>query len=193
MSRAGRKRKPGRRTKSGQLSRAGRQKYDYGCEGVQRRAAAFGSLSHEAFDAIGRAYATRLLGDEEIARTRLTTARGAFKDYWAVYGSQMPKEGPLARFFASNGGYENDDNDERREGRVNRMRDVTDAAGMGKRIPFDELVLDWNIDTGPAWLDRLIVSDKDDGSDLVVSDKDDGSDLDKARLQWAIEILDELG
>ena len=147
------KRKTGKRTKSGRLSRAGQTpKFDHGTE---RTAEKFSRYGTDGADAIGRAYVSGLLGKGQDAKTLLDTARAIFRAYWAWY-----EVGPIRCTLADRKSGAAVDNDHDREARqeewLNRMLSYAGKQGFNKRTWFDELVIDQNPDCGPAWLDAIL-------------------------------------
>ena len=75
---AGRKRKPGARTKAGRLVQA----IDRGTERTQAMQALYGP---DGCDAIGRAYRAGLLGEGSEAKAMLDLARAIAGAYWIAY------------------------------------------------------------------------------------------------------------
>ena len=146
----GRKRKNGKRTKSGRLSRAGQTRLVKGSERAQAMQALYGQ---DGCDAIGRAYRTGLLGQGSDAKAMMDTARKIAKAYWAAYevggyfnpladresGSTCPVEPEIAR---------------RREEWLSACLATVNRLGRTERRFFDALVIDVHPDSGPAWLDR---------------------------------------
>lgn len=86
MAKRGRKAKQGERYPGGRL----RQAWDYGCDGVQRRRAAYQTAANDAgkvvadqtFDAIGRAWSAGLL---DLPGRDATAMRDAGRDVAALY------------------------------------------------------------------------------------------------------------
>ena len=170
----GYKRKTGKRTKSGRLSRAGVPaiKVDRGNERVQAMRELYGD-NHS--DAIGRAFERGLLGGGTEAKAMLDTARLIHRAYWARYAN-----GPIRCALADRSGaaIENDAERERRQEEWLRgMLKIAGRGGHTARVLFDQLVVDINPDCGPAWLDRLIARD--------------GNGEDWGRLATALEALAE--
>jgi len=171
MGRVGRKRKAGKRTKSGALARVPMR--DMGCEGVQRRRALYaapaimakdasGKLQQvrpadgsQTFDAIGRAWSAGLLGYR--ADELRDGARKIAAQYWRHYGFNTPDS--LARFQPA---YASDilesGLDAIIEGALNAGLDAVRARGHSVRRAFDQLVIDMHPDCGPDWLDRAIMA-----------------------------------
>lgn len=170
----GRKRKTNvKRTKSGQLSRAGEPGRVLGNEHAEARKSIYGT---NGSDAIGRAYERGLLGSGQDAKAMLDTGRAIFRAYWAAYVT-----GPIRCTLADRTGGFDIDHDEDREKRVEQwlhaMLKTAGAGGHPARKLFDELVIDINPDEGPAWLDRIIAGNP-------------GSD-DWGRLSCALDTLAE--
>jgi hypothetical protein len=170
----GRKRKPGKRTKSGQLSRAGvaTARIDRGSERAQAMRELYGD---NCSDAIGRAFERGLLGSGTEAKSMLDTARAIHRAYWAWYAN-----GPVRCALADRSGaaVQNDVERERRqEAWLNDMLRIAGRGGHSVRVLFDQLVVDINPDCGPLWLDRLLARE--------------GSGEDWSRLSTALEALAE--
>lgn len=186
MAKAGRKRKPGKRTKSGQLSRAGLVPYDHGNERAQAMRALYGD---NWSDPIGRAYEAGLLGHGENAKgsdakTVLDFARSLHVAYWRAY-----MIGPIRCTLAASGGKQTGDiidfdaeKTRRREKWLNES--LTFVSSMGVRRAFDQLVIDVNPDNGPDWLDRIIWDQR--------RGKETASPSDHARLRAALDALETL-
>ena len=147
----GRKRKQGKRTKSGQLSRAGQPRIVKGNERAQAMQALYGQ---DGCDAIGRAYQSGLLGQGSDAKALLDMARSLSNAYWAAYGV-----GPIASAIGDKTGGSNSDHSperaRRREEWLAGSLDTVKRLGWLQRRYFDALCIDINPDHGPDWLDRL--------------------------------------
>ena len=183
MSRAGRKRKAGQRTKSGRLSRAGQPMYDHGTERAQAMKALYGD---NWADAIGRAFASGLLGEPDQAKPLLDYARAIHAAYWQAYAT-TPVGSCLSNAGASRltGGDVVDFDAERIRRRERWLNETLRCvATMGVRRQFDQLVIDVNPDHGPAWLDRL-VWDKRTGRQTATP-------ADHAALRAALDALEML-
>ncbi|SFK44165.1 hypothetical protein SAMN03159338_4257 [Sphingomonas sp. NFR04] len=170
----GRKRKLGKRTKTGQLSRAGlaTARIDRGNDRAQAMRALYGD---NCSDAIGRAFERGLLGSGTEAKSMLDTARAIHRAYWAWYAN-----GPVRCALADRSGVavQNDVERERRqEAWLNDMLRIAGRSGHSSRVLFDQLVVDINPDCGPPWLDRLLARH--------------GSDDDWGRLSAALVVLAE--
>lgn len=147
----GRKRKNGKRTKSGRLSRAGVPRFDHGTERAQAMTAIYGQ---DGVDAIGRAFQKGLLGEGTIAKARKDTARRLSNAYWRAYevGAYSGTLGDRT------GGSTGEPDHERELKREEWVKDCTEHARRRGRMhekPFTQLVIDPNPDQGPEWLDRL--------------------------------------
>ncbi|QUT07935.1 hypothetical protein KFK14_11405 [Sphingobium phenoxybenzoativorans] len=165
MAKSGRKRKQGKRTKSGQLVRTPR--YDKGCDGVIRRRAEFGIYAEtkdgerilvdatQTFDALGRAWSAGLLGEPDQANRFRDTGRVIAAQYWRTYGFATPDS--LARFQPSQGvGVSDSEKEKVREKALNASLDRIKKMGPQVASAFSQLVIDLNPDKGPPWLDRII-------------------------------------
>jgi hypothetical protein len=153
MGRAGRKRKPGKRTASGRLSREGICAYDKGTEHTQAMQSLYGP---DGADAIGRAYRAGLLGDLRTegaeAKALLDTARRISNAYWQAYSHGGYSCALGERSFGSVIVLDVE-RVKRREEWLNGCLDT--VARLNSRRVFDQLVIDVNPDSGPDWLDRL--------------------------------------
>lgn len=153
MSKAGRKRKQGKRTRSGRLSRAGIPRFDKGTDHAQAMQALYGQ---DGCDAIGRAYRSGLLGEGSEAKALLDTARKISNAYWAAYETGGFVS-PLAGRIPTSGNITHLDH-ERIKRREEWLRACTDfVRDLGPEVDraFRQLVIDVNPDHGPLWLDRL--------------------------------------
>lgn len=150
----GRKRKQGKRTASGRLSRAGVDRFDHGTERAQAMQALYGN---DGCDAIGRAFRSGLLGDGQDAKALLDTARRISKAYWTAYevGGYF---NPLADRTNMGDGPTDPDAIRRREEWLRHCLATVDRLGHPRRRAFDALVIDVHPDHGPSWLDSLIFS-----------------------------------
>lgn len=178
---AGRKRKVGKRTKSGRLSRAKVPPvlYDRGTEAAQAVRAIYGT---DCTDAIGRAYRAGLLGDEQEAKPLLDTARSIASAYWQAYEVGPVRSAIGARTFGNVAQIDHERVKKREEWLEACLRFV-DGMGANVRRSFDQLVIDPNPDAGPAWLDTLCWS---------VRIKTPLPLKDKARLREALDALEQL-
>lgn len=152
MAKRGRKSKAGKRTKSGQLSRAKpvTPLFDHGTERAQAMQVFYGQ---DGADAIGRAYRSGFLGTGAEAKAKLDTARRIAGAYWQAYST-----GRITCTLGDRTGGSVVDLDhekiKRREQWLNEVLRYVER--MGARSQFDQLVVDVNPDCGPPWLDRLI-------------------------------------
>lgn len=144
MGKAGRKRKPGKRTPSGQLSRAGKL-YDKGTERAEWKQSVYGA---DGSDALGRAYVMGLLGEH--GQTLLATGRAIARAYWPIFGT-----GRIGCTLGGVTGGGGEGSKAQEEWLTAQLR-IVDAMGIEYRRAFDALVIDVNPDEGPVWLDRLI-------------------------------------
>lgn len=147
----GRKRKPGKRSKSGRISRAGIPRYDKGTEHAQAMQALYGQ---DGADALGRAFHAKLLGEGSDAKAMLDTGRRIFSAYWAAYATgsyRCPLEDR-----AQGGAGIDPEAARKREDWLNEQLRIIDAMGITTRRAFDALVIDIHPDSGPSWLDRII-------------------------------------
>jgi hypothetical protein len=152
MGRAGRKRKQGKRTPSGRLSRAAPALFDRGTERAQAMQALYGP---DGADAIGRAYRAGLLGDGSEAKALLDTARKVSNAYWQAYETGRYR----CTLSDRTGGSVVELNHERIRRREEWLAEALDFVnGMGRdvRRAFDALCIDVHPDHGPAWLDSLV-------------------------------------
>lgn len=170
MATRGRKRKQGKRTKSGQLSRAGQPRYDKGTEHAQAMQVLYGP---DGADAIGRAYRSGLLGHGSDAKAMLDMARQISNAYWAVYtnGSYTC---PIADKTGGSIPSFSPEKARRREEWLSGQVDTVNRLGHAHRRNFDQLVIDVHPDHGPAWLDRLCFAHR---SNRVVIDPADAQCL----------------
>lgn len=148
MSTKGRKRKPGPRTKSGRLITP----LDRGTERVQAMQALYGP---DGCDAIGRAYRAGLLGEGNEAKALLDTARSISGAYWVAY-EQGRYQCALGDRSFGNVAHIDQAKVKRREEWLNECLTVVNRMGRDVRRAFDQLVIDVNADSGPAWLDAMI-------------------------------------
>lgn len=159
MARAGRKRKAGARTKSGQLSRAGLA-VDRGTERVQAMQALYGN---DGCDAIGRAYRAGLLGEGNEAKALLDTARAISNAYWVAY--EVGKFScPIADKTSGNVTPIDHAKVKRREEWLSESLKIVAAMGDEVRRAFDQLVINPHPDFGPQWLDDAIFAERTDKS-----------------------------
>lgn len=155
MAKAGRKRKSGARTKSGQLSRAG-VGVDRGTERTQAMQALYGQ---DGCDAIGRAYRAGLLGEGNEAKALLDTARAISNAYWTAYEVGGFRS-PLADRTFGNVTLIDHAKIKRREEWLTECLDCVRRMGSEVKRAFDQLVIDVNPDHGPVWLDQAIYAER---------------------------------
>lgn len=150
----GRKRKAGKRTKSGRLSRAKSAIFDKGTEHAQAMQARYGA---DGADAIGRAYRAGFLGEGAEAKAMLDTARKVANLYWQAYENGRYQCTLADR---TGGGVAELDHDSirRKEEWLRESLETVNRMGHDVRKAFDQLVVDVNPDTGPIWMDRLLWS-----------------------------------
>lgn len=164
MARTGRPRKPGPRDKRGRLIR----KVDAGTKRAQKAREAFGL---NCADALGRAYASGLLGTDTTAKAMLDTGRSMSAAYQYRYGVgriRCPLGGPTG------GGQED-------PFRAMLLADWLDARlsavarkGKSVRAAFDDLVIVEHADAGPPWLDRILAGDANVADMARLADALDG-------------------
>lgn len=162
----GRPRKNGRRTQSGRLARDNYPQpvYDHGSERAQERAKRFGG---HGMSALGRAYASGLLGDEQTARIRYDAGKRfqrAVERFFEIGRVKCPL-GQQTRLGATVVQITANPHEEAEWEWLNAMADALDAGGL--RPWLDQLTLDLYADTGPIWLDRLLDGGRDP-ADLMV-------------------------
>lgn len=181
MGRAGRKRKQGvKRTRSGAISRAGLAPiYDKGSERAQAMQVLYGQ---DGCDAIGRAYRAGFLGSGSKGKAMLDTARKIANAYWQAYetGSITCTLGD--RTFGSVASLDHE-RIKRREQELAETLRFIDRMGRDTRRAFDQLVIDVNPDSGPAWLDRLLYANR-------ANQRADPADM--CQLRKALDPLDIL-
>lgn len=154
MAKAGRKRKAGKRTQAGRLSRAKVPValFDRGTERAQAMQALYGP---DGADAIGRAYRAGLLGEGSDAKARLDTARKISNAYWQAYETGRYQ----CTLSDRQGGSAVDLDHERIKQQEEWLEDVlrfVNAMGRDVRRAFDQLVIDVHPDSGPVWLDNML-------------------------------------
>jgi hypothetical protein len=154
MGKAGRKRKHGKRTPSGRLSRAKpvTPAFDRGTERAQAMQALYGP---DGADAIGRAYRAGLLGEGAEAKAMLDTARQIANAYWQAYETGRYQ---CTLGDKTGGGVATLDHEKakRREQWLAHVLDFVNHMGRDVRRAFDALVVDVHPDHGPPFLDNLI-------------------------------------
>ena len=174
MARAGRKRKDGRRDAKGKL-----RPIIMPDRGNDRTAAKRERFGTDGADAIGRAYRSGLLGDEQEGKPLLDAARNFKK---AHKKSGVTVGDPQCALNQSRGGsmYVDPDPQSTRR-REQRMFDSLWAAGPRASMAsnaFYGLVVAEHPDSGPGWLDRLILGG--------------ATDEDREQLDAAVSTLKKL-
>jgi len=190
MATAGRKRKPGARSRNGRLIAAAGQRADRGTSELQlHRAKRAGRLDEvaerlwrqgraeeavrdidrgddgAAIDAVGRAWLAGLLSHPgRSADAMRDGGRVLFKLYWAHYAALAPSGG-LYRDLAARGvvGPATGGNSEKAdqlEAALNRRLAILDDCGREVRLAVESLCIDHHFEFGPAWLDRLIAASR---------------------------------
>lgn len=163
-SKAGRKRKGGKRHPGGQLMRT--PKIDKGTPEVQARRARYAGVKADptqTIDAVGRAWCVGLLTDEE---------RDTARRFAVLYWRKLPAPNPISGLYRGmvSGVVDElppgwskemmlddiDDKDKRQEFALNRLIERIGARGGPVRRAFDQMVLDPWSDSGPPWLDAII-------------------------------------
>lgn len=163
-----RKRKAGKRTASGRLSRAAAATFDKGTERAQAMQVLYGQ---DGADAIGRAYRAGFLGQGSDAKAMLDTARSIANAYWQAY-----ETGRITCTLADRTHGTVIDIDhakvKRREEWLEDCLRMVNRMGHDVRRAFDQLVIDVNPDSGPKWLDNLLWADRhrkpQDPADIAV-------------------------
>ncbi len=137
-------------------------------------------------DALGRAYCAGLLGEGERAKDLLTTGRRIAWQYWRIYAPQFGSPDSLARFQPSEPGKPQSDEDRAESDRTHEKALTAALATVRKgghdtKRAFEQLVIDWHPDAGPAWLDRIVWAHRQHNQ---------ADARDKAWLGKAIEALE---
>lgn len=164
-AKCGRKRKDGKRTSGGRLSRSAESieaRYDRGSEWVQIMRAKYGESYNSA---LGRAYAAGLLGEGVEAKDRYDKARKFVSLYRAVIGRDRYRC-PLNQAPRGMDDRPHDERDSLNQDwlLVNMERiDVT-----GCRPFFDQLTSHLYTDHGPLWLDRLLAKPRDRRDTMIL-------------------------
>lgn len=181
----GRKRKAGKRTPSGQLSRAGRSTLpNRPSEWVQARRAMFGSHYNTA---LGRAYASGLLGEGQDGKTRLDAGNRFVLRYSKVFGANA-YSCPLDR--TPRGTNDNTDTarDRHQQAWLFATMDRLDALGL--RPWLDQLIHRNYTDAGPHWLDALLAARWNAHKTHWRAGEPQGKDSDLRLLEAALKALD---
>ncbi len=172
-----RTRKSGKRTKSGRLSRPAAARRVTGNDRVEAKKLLYGQ---EGVDAIGRAWRMGLLGEPAEARDLVMAARTIARRYRIMFEHGRIR---CALNQSIGGGEEHEDEVKRQRQMVRRLL-ILDQ----RPASFDELVLDHYPDTGPAWLDRLILA-KRHAERLPNNWERANNGIDGKRLRAAIKAL----
>jgi hypothetical protein len=137
----------------------------------------------DGVDAIGRAWRTGLLGEPAEARELVMAARTMARRYRIMFEHAKIR---CALNQSVGGGEES-------EGEVKRQRQMIRRLLVLEQRPasFDELVLNQHPDSGPAWLDRLILA-KRHSERLPNNWERVNNGIDGRRLRAAIKALREL-
>lgn len=167
MGRRGRPSKSGKRTKSGALARDGYAVplYDHGTLQAQARKARYGT---HGTSALGRAYATGLLGEEQEAKIRYQAGQrfhSAVERFFAVGRVTCPLDVKI-RSGASVVEISGNPYEEAEWRWINDRADALDAKGL--RPWLDQLILELYVDHGPIWLDRLLDGGRDPADQMVL-------------------------
>lgn len=164
---AGRKARQGKRTPSGQLSRAGQPKGEtlagQASAWVKGQQAKFGN---HYTTALGRAYASGLLGDGNEAMNRYQAGKRFVTLYQRFIGGSVYRcplnDDPRGNVIDLWPDYETN---ERQSHWLMTAMDSMDVAGV--RPYFDQLISSLYTDTGPYWLDAILAGGKQP-ADLAV-------------------------
>lgn len=160
----GRKRKAGKRTESGQLSRAGISKIVKPSEWVDAMRARYGDHYSSP---IGRAFAAGLLGDGTEANERYHTARKFASLHRRVFGGDVYRCALNQSPRGANDQPLTDKDVADQEWLIEAMGKL-DCSGC--RPFFDQLISRQFTDYGPSWLDRLLATAHKDKRDMIVMD-----------------------
>lgn len=164
MAKTGRKPKAGRRTKSGRLARNNYPipAYDRGSEWVRRQRERFGEHYSTA---IGRAFATGLLGEGAEAKARLDAAKRFVRAYRKFIGGEFYRC-PLDDTPRGNIVTLDSEKDAEQQAWLFIAMDSMDQSGG--RPYLDQLLSREHTDTGPQWLDRLLDGKRDNRDRIVL-------------------------
>lgn len=150
----GRPRKAGKRHPNGKLVHV--ERFDRGSEWVQAQQAKYQTYYNTA---LGRAYAGKLLGPEDVALDRYQGAKRFARVYNRVVGGETYRC-PLDRTpRGSETQTEARENDQRDHDWLFAVMATLDEGGL--RPWLDQLIFRSNVDYGPTWLDRLLNGGKD--------------------------------
>lgn len=192
-SKAGRKRKGGKRHPGGQLVRT--PKIDKGTPEVQARRGRYAGVKADptqTIDAVGRAWCAGLLTDDE---------RDIARRFAVLYWRKLPAPNPISGLYREMisgvvdelpAGWSReamlldiDDKDKKQEFVLNRLLQRLSHCGRPVRRAFDQLVLDPWFDCGPPWLDAII-----DGRDDAISAMEAARKAGERPYGRAIEVVD---
>jgi hypothetical protein len=168
-SKGGRPSKPGKRTPSGQLSRAGKAKVVPPNDRVLARREAFkwfrAGTSPESHDAIGRAWIVGLLDDQGVPSDKLRDAGRAYtEDYWHEYPQTAPMSGNMEPERQGSGAKKPTPSSVIPPDPAGEWFKETDEllvrAGRDVRLALHEATVDgyWLPDDTTGWLNRLITA-----------------------------------
>lgn len=163
----GRPRKHGKRTESGRLRRDNYPVpvYDHGTDRARARAERFGG---HGMSALGRAYASGLLGDAQTAAIRYDVGKRfqrAVERFFEIGRVKCPL-GQQTRLGATVVQITANPHEEAEWVWLNAMADALDAGGL--RPWLDQLTHDLYADGGPIWLDRLLDGGRDPADQMVL-------------------------
>jgi len=130
------------------------------CDGVLRRYELYGVPANDTgtCTAIGRANAAGLLGVGERAERMVHAAERLARQYQKVRAIKDPRDS-LARFMPQTAAAIDDPvRDRIVQDAFNDAMELVKDRGPAVALAFVSLVLDRNPDDGPAWLDRLVLS-----------------------------------
>ena len=179
MSRAGRKRKQGKRERNGRVQRVPELRYDKGTERAQAMQVLYGT---DGCDAIGRAYRSGLLGEGNEAKALLDLARRISNLYWRAF-----ETGRIVSAIAdkTSGSVVELDHEKikRQELWLTDCLVFIDRMGASVRRSFNQLVIDVNPDHGPTWLDGLCFASRT---------RTEPDPVDEKRLRDALDALEAL-
>jgi hypothetical protein len=117
--------------------------------------------------AMGRAYASGLLGEGNEAKDRLDSAGKFVRLYGRYYGSSVYScpldQTPRSNFVA-------DYDHERQEPEKDWLKAALRALELSGGMPFfEQLISRAHVDQGPVWLDRLLTGPRDPADLMVVA------------------------
>ncbi len=175
MGRRGRKRQPGKRERNGRLQRGSYLVvgFDKGSDWVQAQRERFGEHYGSA---IGRAFASGLLGEDMEAKNRLDAGKRFSRLYRAVVGGDAYRcaLNPDPRSAGQRTAFQSHPHDKESQDWLFEAMDKLDRAGL--RPWLNMMLSTENTDRGPVWMDRLLMGGRDP--------------YDRAMLKQAIAALD---